>query len=286
MKDDETEKELDKKQELEYVLSKEEQAALAKISGGEWGKYTRVAMAALSGIPWVGSLIGAAATLSAENAQQDVNKVMFLWVQEHEVKLRELGLTLKQVFERFESFGDRIKERIESEEYISLVRKTFWLWDHMETMEKKEMLRKLITNAGGVAIVQDDWVRMFLEWIEKYNELHFRVIAEVHNHPNITRKNIWLNIKGNIPKDNSAEADVFKLLMDDLTTGRVIRQYRETNEYGEFYKQSRKGVSRAPSSDVMKSPFDDEDPYVLTELGQGFVRYVLSELTTQIGEEN
>jgi len=265
--------------ELTEIVSKEEQAVFEKIIGGNWKKYTRVTMAALGILPWVGSLLGAAATLSSENDQEDTTKLLFLWIKEHEIKLKELGTTLNSIFGRFESFGERINQRIESEEYLGLVRKTFKKWDEAETLEKRDMLRKLITNAGGITVVQDDWVRMFLDWIEQYHELHFSIIAQIHQNPNITRKAMWMNIKGSIPKDNSAEADMFKLLIDDLTRGRVIRQKREANSQGQFYKKQRR---ESRSSDFMESPFDDEDQYVLTELGTGFVQYVMNELTPQI----
>lgn len=267
--------------EMTDIVSKEEQAVLEKITGGSWKKYARVTMAALGILPWVGSLLGAAATLSSENDQEDTTKLLFLWIKEHEIKLKELNVTLNSIFGRFESFGVRIKQRIESEEYLGLVRKTFKKWDEAETLEKRDMLRKLITNAGGITVVKDDWVRMFLDWIEQYHELHFSIIAQIHQNPNITRKSMWMNIKGSIPKDNSAEADMFKLLIDDLTRGRVIRQKRETNSQGQFLKKQRREVRQ---SDFMESPFDDEDLYVLTELGTGFVQYVMDELTPQIGD--
>ena len=269
-----------KKDDLTETISDREKAVLEKITGGSWKKYTRVAMAALGIIPWVGSLLGAAATLSSENEQDVMTKLLFLWIKEHEVKLKELGITLNSIFTRFESFGDRIKERIDSEEYLSLIRMTFKKWDESATFEKKEMLRKLITNAGGISIVQDDWVRMFLNWIELYHELHFQIIAQIHKNPGITRKTMWMNIKGKIPMDSSAEADMFKLLIDDLTRGRVIRQKRNVNSRGQFLKKTpQRGVN---TSIIMDSPFDDIDPYVLTELGVGFVQYVMNELTPQI----
>lgn len=262
------------------ILSETERALLDKITGGNWKKYTRVTMAALGILPWIGSILGAVATLSSENEQGETNRLLYLWIKEHELKLKELSLLLQSVFARFDAFGDRIKARVESDEYISLVRKSIKMWDHAETMEKKEMLRKIITNAGGISIVQDDWVRMFLEWIEEYHELHFKVIGEIHRNPGISRRQMWLNIKGIIPRDDSAEADLFKLLIDDLTRGRVIRQRREVNAVGQFYKKSHQ--RRSSSSDFMESPFDTEDPYVLTELGSGFVSYVMNELNVQI----
>ena len=90
--------------------SAEELDVLRHVSGGQWSKYARVAMAALSSLPWVGSLIGAAATFSAENSEESTNRAMYLWVKVHEQKLREISDALQQMFTRFESFGKGIEE--------------------------------------------------------------------------------------------------------------------------------------------------------------------------------
>lgn len=263
------------------ILGKHEQAALETVTRGEWKKYTRVAMAALGGIPWVGSVLSAAATLSAENEQGRTNQIMFLWVQEHEQKFKELGVTLNGIFERFSSFGDEVNARLESTEYLTLVRKTFRLWDQAETHEKKEMFKKLITNSGVITLAQDDLVRLFLEWIEKYHEFHFAVIREIYTTRGITRGGIWERIRGEEPREDSAEADLFKLLIRDLSTSGVIRQEKETNSLGQFVRKTRsKGTSR---SSVYESAFEDTKPYVLTELGAQFLHYVMEDIAPQIG---
>ena len=88
-----------------------------------------------------------------------------------------------------------------------------------------------------------------------------------------------------IPRDDSSEADLFKLLIHDLSLGHVIRQHRPTNYAGEFLRKSTKGP-RTPGGGTMKSPFDSEDPYELTELGAQFVHYVMNEVAPQIGRRN
>jgi hypothetical protein len=208
---------------------------------------------------------------------------MFLWVQEHEQKLKELGLTLGDVFERFDSLGDEVQERIESDGYITLVRKTFRQWDQAETFEKKEMLKKLITNSGVVTLAQDDLVRLFLEWIEKYHEFHFAVIREIYRNPQITRKEIWENIRGDIPRDDSAEAHLFKLLISDLSLGEVIGQYKETDAYGNYLK---KKPQKRTNTSTLQSAFEDTKPYVLTELGEQFVHYVMNDVAEQLESKN
>jgi len=240
------------------IIESAEEAVLLNISNTSWTTYARVGMAALSALDWVGSLVGVASSLSAEVDQNLSSKLMYYWVKEHELKLAVLSNTINNIFLRFDSFGERIMERIESEEYLSLVRKTFQVWDRAETMEKREMLRRLITNAGGITINQDDWVRMYIDWIDKYHEFHFHVINEINKQPNISRRQIWLNLRGSLPREDSSEADLFKLLIRDLSTGGVIRQGRKSS-----------------SSEV--SAFDANAGYVLTELGKQFVHYVMTE---------
>ena len=166
------------------------------------------------------------------------------------------------------------------------MRKTFSEWDRAETIQKRDMLRKLISNAGGTAIVSDDKVRMFLHWIEKYDELHFKVMATIHEAINqgqggITRHDIWTSIyKAEIPRDDSSEANLYRLLIYDLGTGEVISQQKESDYMGRI-KTRERGSSSTPG--LLKSPFDDKELYVLTPLGDEFVRYVMEDLALQLG---
>jgi len=152
---------------------------------------------------------------------------------------------------RLDSFGDEVERRITSDQYLTLVRKTFRQWDEADTEEKRKLLVQLIMNAGGTRIVSDDIVRLFLDWIELYHEIHFAVIREIYNKRNDppTRYDIWSGIYGEpVPKDNSAEADLFRMLIRDLSTGGVIRQPRETDYDGRFKKRVR--PPRRPSRPV------------------------------------
>jgi hypothetical protein len=47
-----------------------------------------------------------------------------------------------------------------------------------------------------------------------------------------------------------------------------------------FVKKTSSG--RGSSSSTMKSAFDDEEPYVLTELGKKFVHYVFTDIVPKI----
>jgi hypothetical protein len=64
------------------------------------------------------------------------------------------------------------------------------------------------------------------------------------------------------------DADLFKLLFHELTTGYIIRQHRGTNAQGQFLA-NRPSRRRITPNGVrpMKSAFADEKSYELTELG-------------------
>lgn len=262
----------------------EAQNALAqRLGGGRRRKYVRFFIAALSSIPWVGGVFSAASSFSAETDQEQINDLHRLWLAEHEAKAGELLATLMEIFDRLDNFGDEIQERIESPEFLTLVKKNFRSWDEADTQEKKQMLKKLITNAGAIKLCSDDIVRLFIAWIDQYHELHFSVIKEIYRDPGITRGEMWDVIRGQRPRDDSAEADLFRLLIRDLSTGGVIRQERETDAYGRFRRKRRTAQSRAAASGVMESAFEETKPYVLTELGKQFVHYVMEDLAPQLG---
>src|SRR5208337_1055937 len=102
--------------------------------------------------------------------QTQVNDLHRAWLAEHEEKARQLLATLMEIFERLDNFGDEIQERIESPEFLALVRKCFRSWDEADTQEKRQMLKKLITNAAAIRLCPDDLIRLFILWIDQYHE--------------------------------------------------------------------------------------------------------------------
>lgn len=263
-----------------------QEALIARLGAGKSHRYVRFLVAALGSIPWVGGLIAASASLSAENEQQSLNELQRLWLEEHKEKLKLLGETLAEILVRLDKLGDEVQERIESPEYLALVRKAFRSWDQADTEEKKLMFKKLIANAGASKLCPDDLIRLFLHWIDLYHETHFVVMKEIYRNPNITRAELWQNIHGQPVRDDSSEADLFKYLIRDLSTGGVIRQERETDSAGHFLKRDTRGQSHKNPSRIMESAFEDTKPYVLTELGKKFVHYVMTDVVAQIGDVN
>lgn len=254
---------------------------LSKIDGkGKKTRTGRFVVSALSSIPWVGGVIAASSALHAEKEQGKINDLQRIWLEEHHKKIEELYYTIYQIHEQLDSAGENVHERMESEEYQAIVRKGFKEWDNAETFEKKEYIRKLLTNACASDLTTDDLVQLFIEWIKTYHDTHFLVIKEIYKNQGITRGQIWDNLNGTQPAENSLEADLFKRLIRDLSMGGIIRQHRETDYNGNFIKKSNK----SSKSYTLKSAFDYSEPYELTELGQKFVHYTMEEIVTKIGE--
>jgi hypothetical protein len=260
-----------------------QEALVQRLSQGKNRKYARFLIAALGSIPWIGGFIAASASLTAEREQQGINDLQQVWLQEHKEKIAELRDALNDIFHRLDNFGDQIQQRIESPEYLALVRKTFRSWDEADTQEKKQMLKRLIMNAGAIQLCDDDLIRLFLHWVELYHETHFVVVRAIYKSHRITRGQLWNAIRGKPkPREDSYEADLFKYLIRDLSTGGVIRQERQTDGYGNFVKKESPS-HRQTAANVMKSAFDDTEYYVLTDLGAKFVHYVMEDVAPQLG---
>jgi hypothetical protein len=282
VKEDQTKSKISDAELLEFS----QEALVQRLSQGKNRKYVRFLIAALGSIPWIGGFIAATASLAAEREQQGINDLQQVWLQEHKEKIIELRDALNEIFYRLDNFGDQIQDRIESTEYLALVRKAFRSWDEADTKDKKQMLKRLIMNAGAIQLCDDDLVRLFLHWVELYHETHFVVVRAIYRSHRITRGQLWSEIRGKPkPRENSYEADLFKYLIRDLSTGGVIRQERQTDGYGNFVKKESPG-HRQPAANVMKSAFDDTDYYVLTDLGAKFVHYVMEDVAPQLGSNS
>ena len=258
------------------------EAALADSPAGERARIIKsFVLAAMGAIPWVGGFLGAMASIKSDEDKSRTRNIQIQWLEEHSTKINSLHQTLAEVIRRFESLGEQIDERIQSEEYLNLVRKAFRVWDRSDTEEKRSTIRNLIANAAGTRVCSDDVVRLFIDWLAAYHEAHLAVIRHIYSHRGTTRYDIWTAVYGDVPREDSAEADLFRLLIRDLSTGGVIRQARDTDYDGRFLR--REGpTKRAKGSRVTESSFENTKPYVLTELGSQFVHYALTESTRRI----
>ncbi|SIS70228.1 hypothetical protein [Paracoccus saliphilus] len=246
-----------------------------------WKKAARGALQAAGAVPFAGGLFSAAAGFWSEQEQGRLNEFLKQWIKMLEDELREKQQTIAQIAARLNLQDEEIATRVRSDEYQALVKKAFRDWAGTESQKKQKYVRNILTNAAAASLTSDDVVRLFLDWLHTYSELHFAVIGEIYNNDGITRGQIWDRLGKGRPREDSAEADLYKLLFRDLSTGGVVRQHRDTDYAGNFVKkQHPKRTNRADPR--MKSAFDDGDGYELTALGQQFVHYAMNEITPKL----
>ena len=253
------------------------------LSSSEIPTLVRVLIAAVTGsIPFLGSALAEFSNARSEKKQNELNELLATWLKLHADEMQEILHTLADVLIRLDYSDPRIEERVKSPEYLSLVRKCFRDWSAAESDEKRKYVRNLLTNAAAPEqLCGDDIIRLFLKWIDDYSEAHFQVIKAVYNNDGITRHEIWMDIHGKMVREDAPEADIFKLLIRDLSMGGIIRQHRLVDLHGNYVRQ-RKRRRQGPT---LKSAFDQVEPYELTGLGNWFVHYTMTEVVLRIADE-
>lgn len=175
-----------------------------------------------------------------------------------------------------------IANRVESKGYQSLVKKTFREWAGAESEDKRVYIRNILANAAATQVSSDDVVRLYIDWINQYSEMHFQVIGAIYNSDGISRGEVWRKIGKGEVTEISADADLYKLLYRDLSTGGIIRQHRDVDAYGNFIPKQTQRRPKGSGPKPAVSAFDENEGYDLTELGQQFVHYAMSELPPKI----
>ncbi|KKT13280.1 MAG: hypothetical protein UV95_C0003G0154 [Candidatus Falkowbacteria bacterium GW2011_GWF2_43_32] len=248
-------------------------------------KVIRGALQVIGGaIPFAGGLFSAAAGAWSENEQERVNRFFRQWIKMLEDEIREKERTILEIMARLNIHDEEIAKRLESKEYQSLLKKTFREWSGAESEDKRTYIRNILANAAASSMTSDEVVRLFIDWLKTYSELHFKVIAIIYKHgtSGVSRGGVWSDLGKEDVAENSAEADLFKLLFRDLSTGGVIRQHREVDYYGNFVAKKPQYRAKGSGQKTMTSAFDDEDSYELTELGKQFVHYAMTDLPLKI----
>jgi hypothetical protein len=253
--------------------------------GMRGGSAIRAVMNAAGGaIPFIGGILSAGAGAWSEQEQDKINAFLEHWLKMLQDEMVEKAQTILEITARLDMNDQKTSERIESPEYQSLLRKAFRDWSGTESEEKRKMVRNILVNAADASITSDDVVRLFLQWISMYSELHFTVIKAIYNDKGVTRGRIWEKIGKEEVREDSPEADLFKLLIRDLSTGGIVRQHRETDYAGNFLRvQKRQGGKRPSPPATLESAFEDTKGYELTGLGEQFVHYAMTDLPPRIG---
>ena len=246
-------------------------------------KIIRAGMQAIGGaMPFASGLFSAAASIWSENEQDKAYGFLKHWLEMLEDEIREKEKTILEITARLNMQDEKVAERISSDAYQSLLKKAFRDWAAVESEQKRSLVKNILSNAAATELTSDDVVRLFLEWIKAYSEMHFQVIGAIYNSGGITRGEIWEKIGKGKVREDSAEADLYKLLFSDLSIGRVIRQHRKTDYYGNFVLKERAKRTSGERRTIAKSAFDNEEKYELTQLGQQFVHYAMTDLPLRI----
>ncbi|TBC92688.1 hypothetical protein ELH26_00890 [Rhizobium leguminosarum] len=250
--------------------------------GAKHGRLARGALNVVSGmIPLAGGLVAAAASTWGEHEQDQMNDFFRHWVEMLRAEMEEKQRTIVEIMQRLDLRDEQVSERIQSPEFQSLLRKSFREWAGAESDEKRSLVRNLLANAASSTVCSDDVVRLFLDWIKNLSELHLAVIGKIYNQSGISRGDIWRALGKDPVREDSSEADLFKLLVRDLSTGGIIRQHRETDYGGNFLKSPRSRTTQT-GSNVHKSAFDESDGYELTALGDQFVHYAMTDIPIKL----
>jgi hypothetical protein len=248
------------------------------------GRAIRAVLNAAAGaIPFAGGALSAGSAAWSEREQEKINSFFEHWLKMLQDELAEKAQTILEIMARLDMNDAKIADRVASPEYQSLIRKAFREWTGAESEEKRKLVRNILAHAAVTSITSDDVVRIFLQWINMYSELHFAVIASIYNDAGVTRARMWEKVGKEEVREDSAEADLFKLLIRDLSTGGIIRQHREKDYAGNFLrKPALKHRKGGPVSSTVESAFEDTKGYELTELGQQFVHYAMTDIPPRI----
>ena len=251
--------------------------------GTKSAKIARGALQVVGGaVPLAGGILSAIAGAWSESEQERVNRFFEHWVRMLQDEIKEKEQTILEIMARLNLQDEEIAKRVESKEFQSLLKKTFRDWAGAESEEKRVYIRNILSNAAAARFTSDDVVRLFIDWVDQYSEMHFQVIGAIYNSSGITRGGIWTKIGKGPVREDSADADLYKLLFRDLSTGGIIRQHREVDYYGNFIPKQSQHRPKGSGPKPPVSAFDTSEGYELTELGQQFVHYAMTELPPRI----
>lgn len=227
-----------------------------------------------------GAFVQAGMSIQNDESQHATNKLHSACIKEVADTLAELQGTIGQILVSIAASDEEFAARVEDPNYVQLVRKAFTGWSRGQSSEKREIIRRLLSRAADAQNPDYPVFNLFFDWVSRYNELHFRLIRSLKEQGKATKLQIWEGMGGQRVKDDSAEADVFGCLFNDLNLGHIVRKAG-----GRDAATGRKlRASRAPrsSSPLLKSVLDNTTPQELTAVGELFIHYAMEELIDKL----
>lgn len=234
-------------------------------------------------IPFASGFFAALKNSHSDKQQKDAFNFLNNWLEMLQDEMKEKSQTIVEIAARINLQDEKVAKKISGSEFQSLTKKAFRDWGASESEDKRVYIRNILSNAAvdETTGYSYDVIRMFLDWIKNYSELHFKIISIIYTNPGINRRDIWEKLGREQVRENSADADLYRLIIRDLSTGGIIRQKREVNSNGQFLKQKTL-QGKSSKSTTMESAFENTKKYELTNLGQNFVHYAMTEVPIKI----
>jgi hypothetical protein len=235
-------------------------------------------VALLAGIG--GGFIQAGMSVQNDDSQRETNELHSACIKEIADTIDELKETIGQILGSIKASDEEFAAKVEDPHYVGLVRKAFTNWSRGQSQEKREIIRRLLSRAADTQSPDYPLFNLFFDWVNRYNELHFRLIRSLKEQGTATKFQIWEGMGGERVKDDSAEADVFGCLFNDLNLGHIVRKV--TARDGATGRKLRASRTQRSSSPLLKSVLDNTAPQELTAVGEKFIHYAMDELIDKL----
>ena len=197
------------------------------------GVAARAALNALSGaIPLAGGLLSAAASAWSEKDQAKVNDFLHHLMEMLAAEMHEKHQTIVELTSRIDMQDEKISERVKSPEYQALLRKAFRDWASTEFRPKARVRAQHPVERGADRDRERRCGEAFLEWIG------ITPSGTSRSSPGSTtmRASRAAACGGRSGGRRFARIPptpmLFRLIFHDLSTGRIVRQHRQTDGYG------------------------------------------------------
>ena len=116
------------------------------LNGGVAPAALRFALNVIGGlVPFAGGAISGVSSVWSEQEQQKINALIQAWLKLQEDEIKEIGQTMFEILARLDLNDENVAKRMESPEYLSLIKKAFRDWSAAESEEKRKLIRNLLT---------------------------------------------------------------------------------------------------------------------------------------------
>lgn len=128
--------------------------------------------------PYVGGLIAAVKGAYQDHQQEKANNFIHNWISMIQDEMKEKQQTIIEIMARIDLQDEQIGQKVSSSEFQSLSKKAFRDWGAAESEDKRVYIRNILSNtaADKSNAYSYDVIRMFLDWIKTYSDLHFNVV--------------------------------------------------------------------------------------------------------------